>query len=210
MSVIDDNIEDTLTKSDKIGEIDLVEKISTKVDECVKHCSVIDARLIGLERALGVRDAILSSISDPSRNYPKKFAISALHSSLGAPDFHALEYGQDGAAVRWTGPERTFSFSFFIDRSKTARMELSFVSLAAGLSRPGLLCEVDGQEIELRIEKVSNGYSAYATLPRRDNRGGTVVSFTCIRMKSPREDGSVDMRTLGLLFRRFSVDVDEV
>ena len=199
-----------LERLDRSSSQALLNSLVREMAFLTREISMMRARLEVFESVKHVADRVAASENDNiSIIYPTRFSIGAGHSSLSAPEFHALEYAGDGTPLRWTGPERHFSFRFFVDRRVATKFSLEFDSVIFTESIETLQCFVDGAECLLALGTTVRGRHAIGHMPIRRDRGGSVLTFVCPRTRTPESQDAPDQRKLGLLFRKLTVEVDE-
>jgi len=196
-----------LARLDRSSPERLLTSLACEMARLGREVAALRAQLAAFESVVAVADRIAASQEDGiCAPYPQTFTIGAAHPSLGAPHFYGLEYGHANIPTRWTGPERQFSFTFFMDRSRDAHFRLEFESVYFSEPAERLLCLADGQDIAVSIVKSANGLAAVGALPARRDGGGSVLTFVCPSTTSPSEKGLPDTRKLGLLFQRLTVE----
>lgn len=166
----------------------------------------LDARIVAAESEQSICAQDLESPDAPTELSRSVYVDAAV--SLRTEDgFYAVEYDAKGTPYRWTGPEPTFYFELQIDRSLPCALTMRFLQVFMRASREGIVrCFVDGQGIDAKTRAIDGEFELRATLPPRKVPGGTVVSFVCPEVKSPRDvNKSQDPRPLGLAFRWLEV-----
>lgn len=184
----------------------LLEAVLAKFGHVGNFESQLSARVAVLKSLISMNDRILdTNLLARAFAYPRKVTVSAVDSSLSAPEFHAIEYASYGPPARWTGPSTNFSFDVFLDRSVTLEFVLEFENVYFDRPVEEMKCFLDGREIRLQIETGGGGYLASGILPVREGEGASVITFVCPDVRSPRENGHPDDRILGVRFRQLSV-----
>lgn len=185
----------------------LLEAVLSKFNPHSSEDGELKAKLAVLNSLISLHDLIAESgLPQKTRSFSRKVTIAAVHSSLSSPDFHQIEYTDYGPPTRWTGPSPHFSFDCFVDRSINLVFSLDFESVYFSRPVEEMKCYVDGDEIELHVEKAPDGYLASGKLPLHNRQGATIITFSCPDMKSPRENNQHDDRLLGVRFRRLTVE----
>ncbi|MFC6689690.1 hypothetical protein [Jhaorihella thermophila] len=101
-----------------------------------------------------------------------------------AAGFHALQFTAGGTPYRWCGPEGTLQFAVHVDRTQGARLrlEMRFAVEPENFRHVELL---DGRQ-PVPVEIAASGESravVTATLPPREDEGGTYLTFRFPRVR---------------------------
>jgi hypothetical protein len=138
---------------------------------------------------------------------PRAQVIDASLSLTSESGFYPLEYDKHGVPYRWTGPELSFVFEMFVDRTTPKNIKMRFRETRFKGTQHLLQCRVDGEAIDTTLVEVDREFELHGVMPSRDHVGGSVISFSCPSVSSPAADGqSKDARLLGLMFRWLRVD----
>ena len=136
-----------------------------------------------------------------NNDFPDELLIDARMPLRGEDGFYAMEYtGSD--AVRWTGPENSFSFSMMVDRSRPLAFELEVVKAIAEECCEDVTYEIDGVVKRLEIEgKLWKGIIPASGKPQ------TRVTFNLAKTAAPSElnESSTDHRRLGVAFKQMTI-----
>lgn len=177
------------------------------VKELIEVLGQLQGALVDLRRDIEViqdynllshRLELVSGRRKPPIDLPHTVEISAMEHLLARDGFYALEYADDGTAFRWTGPERTFTFSFYVDRNRPLQLTLDSLSNLQTVE-----AFVDGLPLRSQVQPQGAGYRLLATLEPRESAEATQLIFVIPSVSVPRD--SEDRRLLGIAFCRLSV-----
>jgi hypothetical protein len=203
---LDFDEEAILRRLDRTSPDTLLKSIVGELTRLARAHNQLRARLAAMEALQTVADRIVAGdVTDLFDSYPRQIEINADNSIIDADGFYHLEHGHDGTPFRWSGPDRQFSFKFFIDRRPSLYFELRFGKIYADVPVDGLVAYADGQPIDLVVQGRPGGHKARGVLPPREKPGGSVLSFTCPKMESPKSRGNADSRVLGVLFHSLQI-----
>ena len=203
---LDFDKESILRRLDRTSPDTLLKSIAGELAHLAQANNQLRARLAAMEALQTVADRIAAGERiDLFDSYPRQIEINSDNSIIDAHGFHQLEHGHDGTPFRWSGPNTQFSFKFFIDRRTPMHFELRFGKIFADAPVDELVGYADGEPIDLVVHGRPGGYKARGVLPPRQKLGGSVLTFTCPKMESPKSRGDADSRLLGVLFRSLSI-----
>jgi hypothetical protein len=168
--------------------------------------AALEGRLAVMETLAAMADRVVADFPDTQPEFPARMEIEAGDSPLDMVGFHELEYDERGKAYRWTGPERHFSFQFFLDRRASAAFSLTYREGFADEPPELLRSFVDGKEVAITVKRAPEGYVASGAMPPRQDGGGTVLTFVVPSVLSPSARGQSDARLLGLKFLKLVVE----
>ncbi len=202
------NVRAIVSRVDRSSPEALVNSLEMEIARVTDGYTAMLARVTAIESLHSVDNRLLvDDDTVESAELPKSVLIDAAHSLSGAAGFHALEHDETGAPFRWTGPDPSFAFDFFIDRTHGAHFTLRFIRLYCGSDPSSLRCFVDGTETPLTFTVTLKGVEAAGAIRPRTAAGATIVSFLCSAMSSPAElEATDDDRSLGLAFKSLNVD----
>lgn len=205
--LVESSVESILARFDKTTPQSLLVSIATELHRLEQMNALLLARLSAMESLQVIFDRISAAGSGAEMAaYPKKIVFDAAYSIPGAWGFYGLEYDGSGSPHRWTGPDRKFSFQFFVDRKCEAEFTLRFRRLYADSAVEEIRCFADGDELDVRLSATQGGYILSGTIPRREMDGGTVLTFVCPAVSSPAAMGrGKDIRMLGLSFQSLKI-----
>ena len=198
--------EDILQRLDRSSADALVRSLADELARLHRQQAVLTARLAAMESLQTMADRILDAGEGGEVRYAERARIDAAHSFLDTVGFHALEQDENGMPYRWSGPERTFAISIFVDRRRPMAFALCFGRLYSDAPLELLRAFVDGEDAGLSIARLPNRYEARGLLPPREEPGATVLTFVVPEMQSPADGGLADERQLGLSFECLCVD----
>jgi hypothetical protein len=201
----EDALAAVLKRIDRTSADSLIQSIAGEFVRLQNANAALEARLAAMESLNALADRLLSDTPTPQPVYSSRVDIDAASAFLDAVGFHALELDPKGAAFRWSGPQRQFSFHLFVDRSRPAAFVLSFDGLYAESPVETLRGFVDGEEIALSFGRAGDVIEARGEAPSRSEGGGTTLTFLVPRLASPGDRGLNDRRQLGLSFRRLVI-----
>ena len=121
--------------------------------------------------------------------------------------FHSMEYVENGAPYRWTGPDRLFFFDLHLDRSGPLKFSIQ-VSGGSDGKAVGLRCLVDNLELPLTTLELPSRIEYSAVLVPRTYPGVTRLSFLVPKVFSPAQlsqSSAADSRILGVIFHQLIV-----
>jgi len=203
-SVSDSDIESVLQRLDIRSPERLIRALAEELVRINRAHATLETRVSMMETLSAASDRLLAS-AEAYFDYPKTVRIDASGSSTELLGFYQLEYAQDSAPTRWTGPERHFSIQFFVSRQAPTPFDLLFGKFFVEDPVDQLRAFVDGEEIPLAVSGAVGRYVASGELPPRKHIGGTVLTFVVPSLDSPASKGSEDKRVLGLLFIALTV-----
>jgi hypothetical protein len=167
------------------------------------------ARVSALEAVSAFSDRIAAGeVEEIGAVYPSSVHIGADEMYRDAVGFHRVEYDDIGRPFRWSGPDRQFSFQFFIDRKRSARFIMRFDGLFAAAPVEQIACLVDGEPTALQLRRNGDALEATGSMASRSDRGGSVLTFVAPRVETPESRGLPDSRPLGLCFRWLKVETE--
>jgi len=195
-----------LRRLDQTSPDALLKSIATELARLAQANNQLYSRLAAMESLQRIADRIAAGDrTEISDEYPSRININADNATLDSFGFYKLEYSGRGRPFRWSGPDPQFSFVFFIDRKSPVHFELEFGKIYADAPVEELTAYADGEPIELDVQGQLDSYRARGVLPPRRNLGGSVLTFVCPKMESPKTRGFGDSRLLGVLFLTLSV-----
>jgi len=184
--------------------LDLVRELPNLVGQSKPAMSLLQD--FDREIWLDVAQLICDTVLPAKENLPKRVEIDADNVPDTGNMFFAIERDQNRRSYRWTGPDRTFSFSPLIDRSGSLKLTLCLTGFVNRARQTPLSLEVDGRTYELELADHSDGVMAHALIPPRSYAGPTTFSFTVPEVMKP---GGPDERFLGVAFRYFRLEAGE-
>lgn len=200
----DFDIDEVLQRFDRTSADALLRSIASEVVRLSLANASLQARVAALEALMATNDRILAEGGGAEADYPSRFHISAEDSVTDAVGLFELEYDQSGRAFRWTGPERHFSFAFFLDRRRPANFSLLVDRHPAGPAPEELICQGDGERLATSVARTAQGYEIGGVLPARATGGGSVLTFLSPKMAALGADQAPNKRQVGVAFRNLS------
>lgn len=126
--------------------------------------------------------------------------------------FHALEHDGGGRAFRWSGLEDPAGIEFALDAPATATVKVRLTALGAvdDGARTGLSLVLDGERVELALEKQEGRGLVYAgRVPGRVCAGRRHHTLLVAGPLAPEPPPSEYRRRLGIAVHRLEVEVAE-
>lgn len=118
--------------------------------------------------------------------------------------FHGLEYGDQHAAYRWTGPEKAARLTFWLDRSQPVLVRVGISSFGANAPDAPVTLEVDGVPYTATYDAGGQCLVAGPVAPAT-HAGPTELVIHTPAMFSPADQGQSDTRVLGLAVNRIEL-----
>jgi len=194
-----------LARFDRTSPDNLLVSLAAEILRLTRAHADLAARLQAVEQLQAIADRLLPDAPGAAVALPKTVVIDATQSMLDASGFYPLEFDKDGNPLRWTGPSKEFSLTFFIDRSAGGKFKLSFSRFAASVSASFMRCLLDGKPADIAVHDQRGGFELSGVLPPRGDSGATVLSFIVPGTSSLAQLGqSTDQRQLGLCFQRLT------
>lgn len=133
---------------------------------------------------------------------PEAMIVDAFQLFDAQDGFYPMEYTAQGSPYRWTGPERHFSFSVNVDRSKPLAIWLEVAEVVDDERQTALVVLADGVPYTMELEpRGEGGYAGRLVLAPRPRFRGFNLTFI-VPVTLQREG---DMRKLGVAFQRLAI-----
>jgi hypothetical protein len=167
-----------------------------------------------LEAALAARDVFVQPDPRAAYSLPQQLVIEADHLLDPEDGFYSLEHSAKGQPFRWTGPETSFTFNVYVDRSEPRPVEALFLNSIVPDMFQVTQCFVDQEHVETRYVFEDGLNKIYAEIPARahPDTTRTAVTFVLPEVRSARDSdpASSDTRPLGVAFHRLTIAPDAV
>jgi hypothetical protein len=185
---------------------DLVKAVAEEFDTLHQLYSDLMVMLHQIEarQDLAAHMFSLDRAGDFSTMLPTDLDMLPQHLFEPQEGFYGLEYTNEGTPFRWTGPQRSFSFSICVNRTVPLAVELELMTMIDELRQRTLSLFVDGVPLPFRLEADTAGYVGRAVLPVAPSKTITKLTFvvpTTLRAPSPTSDS----RELGVAFARLTI-----
>ena len=185
---------------------DLIDAIADEIADLQAQTSRIaeELRLLPVYQSFSERLGLLMDNSIGEGVLPDRLTLDASHLFVAENGFYGIEHDESGAAYRWTGPRRDFSFVVYLDRRTPLRLELELANMADPKLQSDILLLVDGTNVPLKISQFKKGYVGHAILPERDRTRATSLIFV-VPCVLPEPKG-LDPRHFGVAFRELRIE----
>ena len=199
-------VEDVLESFRSRKGAELVHAMATEIGALHQ---VVDELRIAIEQVQARQDLTAHMFSfghdaSPPTGLPTELEVLPQYLLATHAGFYDLEYTADGIPFRWTGPQRSFSFSVYVDRTKPISIRLEALAMI-DMRRQGNIClHVDGTTLPFALEWEDTCYVGEAVLPAAPLRTVTRLTFalpTTLRVP----DSTTDLRELGLGFSKLII-----
>jgi hypothetical protein len=196
-----------LSRFDRSSPEALLKSIAAEFRKLHETNARLIARVEVMASLAAMADRIMAGeIEEFGADHPGSVRVSANQYLPDSSGFYPIEYDRAGRPLRWTGPNRHFSFQVFVQRRTRSRFLLVFDNFFAATDPAEFRCFVDGEPAPLKIQRIADHYEALGLLPVRSDKGATSLIFACPNVGSPAEQGHDDTRKLGLSFRLLAID----